>query len=185
MPGYNPNRFKLLHALLAPVWKRIVGSSDRIICPSMSLQSLLLKQTQNVRTVRSIPLKLQGKRIPALLEVRGEVYWPRSDFTRFNERREAAGEPTFANPRNATAGTLKQLDPASLEGRKLAFLAHGFGEIEPLVAETQSELFEGFADWGIPVNPERTVLSDHVAFFVEARAGDALPLIAQAVTSRA
>ncbi len=116
--------------------------------------------TQNLRTVRSIPLRLRGEGVPALLEVRGEVYWPRADFTRFNEQREAAGEPTFANPRNATAGTLKQLDPAALKGRGLAFIAHGFGQIEPLAVDKQSALFDRFTEWGVPVNPHRTVARD-------------------------
>jgi len=92
--------------------------------------------------------------------VRGEVHWPRSDFSAYNAQREAADEPTFANPRNATAGTLKQLDPASLTGRKLAFVAHGYGEIEPLDVQTQSALFERFVAWGLPVNTERTVAKD-------------------------
>ena len=116
--------------------------------------------TQNLRTIRSIPLRLRGRKIPDLLEVRGEVYWPRTDFDRFNAEREAADEPTFANPRNATAGTLKQLDPAALRGRGLAFLAHGLGRVEPLTVETQSALFKRLADWGVPVSPHHTEADD-------------------------
>jgi DNA ligase (NAD+) len=116
--------------------------------------------TQNVRTIRSVPLKLTGRGIPDVLEVRGEVYWPKKDFEEFNAAREAAGEPTFANPRNGTAGTLKQLDSRIVAERKLAFIAHSFGQIEPLPAETQSELFNKFKAWGIPVNPHRFLCKD-------------------------
>jgi NAD-dependent DNA ligase len=66
------------------------------------------------------------------------VYWPKADFEKFNAQRAAAGEPTFANPRNATAGTLKQLDSRIVAERRLRFLAHGFGQIEPLPAPTGS-----------------------------------------------
>jgi len=89
--------------------------------------------TQNARTIRAIPLKLRasGHKLHDLLEVRGEVFWPLPEFAKFNQARAAAGEPLFANPRNATAGTLKQLDPRFVEKRKLSFTAHGFGAIEP------------------------------------------------------
>ena len=84
--------------------------------------------THNVRTIRSVPLTLRGKNFPAYLEVRGEVVWPTESFTRFNANRAAAGEETFANPRNATAGTLKQLDPSVAAGRGLRFVAHDMVE---------------------------------------------------------
>ncbi|HPZ99649.1 MAG TPA: NAD-dependent DNA ligase LigA, partial [Phycisphaerae bacterium] len=113
--------------------------------------------TQNARTIRAIPLTLrqsdQIPPVPDVLEVRGEVYWPVSEFQQFNAARAAAGEPVFANPRNATAGTLKQLDPRIVAGRKLSFTAHGFGEVRPLSVDTQWELFQRFKAWGIPVNP--------------------------------
>lgn len=111
--------------------------------------------TQNARTIRAIPLKLKpdGHMIPDVLEVRGEVFWPLTEFRKFNEARAAAGEPLFANPRNATAGTLKQLDPRIVGKRKLSFVAHGFGEIAPLPADTQWQLFELFKGWGIPISP--------------------------------
>ncbi len=124
--------------------------------------------TQNARTIRSIPLRLRGKDVPDVLDVRGEVYWPRSDFARFNAERARAGEPTFANPRNATAGTLKQLDARIVARRGLAFLAHGFGEVVPLRAESHHELLDRFASWGIPVNPHRRLLRsvDEVCAFI-------------------
>ncbi|MBN1344934.1 MAG: NAD-dependent DNA ligase LigA [Phycisphaerae bacterium] len=111
--------------------------------------------TQNVRTIGSVPLRLTGKDVPDVLDVRGEVFWPNADFRRFNAARADAGEPTFANPRNATAGTLKQLDSRIVAQRKLAFIAHGYGQVDPLRAETQSDLFDQLAQWGIPVNPHR------------------------------
>ncbi len=115
--------------------------------------------TQNARTIRAIPLRLRSEKgslfdgVPRVLEVRGEVYWPRKAFDKFNAEREARGEPVFANPRNATAGTLKLLDSRIVGQRRLAFLAHGFGEVEPLGVHTQHELFACFRQWGIPVSP--------------------------------
>lgn len=111
--------------------------------------------TANARTIRAIPLQLNEDTecsIPKVLEVRGEVYWPLSEFEAFNKKREAAGEPTFANPRNATAGTLKLLDSRIVGQRRLTFTAHGFGAIEPFTFETQYELFQALKAWGIPVN---------------------------------
>src|SRR5262249_58766941 len=85
--------------------------------------------TANIRTLRSVPLVLHGKGWPDVLEIRGEVYWPRAAFTKFNADREQRGEETFANPRNATAGTLKLLDPRIVASRHLVFCAHGNGEV--------------------------------------------------------
>ena len=116
--------------------------------------------THNVRTLRSIPLKLHGRDWPEVLEVRGEICWPWDDFRRFNAEREAAGKETFANPRNATAGTLKQLDPRNVSGRKLVFVAHGFGMIEPQKEKTHTALFERFKSWGIPVSPHSAEAED-------------------------
>lgn len=124
--------------------------------------------TQNVRTIRSVPLTLIGDDAPAVLEVRGEIVWGLEDFRRFNREREAAGEPTFANPRNATTGTLKQLDARHVAGRGLLFVAHGFGRIEPMPGTgggaargsplaTDAELFDRFAAWGIPISPYRSI----------------------------
>ena len=114
--------------------------------------------TQNVRTIRSIPLKLLGSDLPRILEVRGEIVWPVEDFRAFNLKRERAGETKFANPRNATTGTLKQLDPRNLVGRGLMFVAHGFGRIEPLTAAADHELLEQLERFGVPVSPYRVVV---------------------------
>ncbi|MGD2108453.1 MAG: NAD-dependent DNA ligase LigA, partial [Phycisphaerae bacterium] len=114
--------------------------------------------THNVRTIRSVPLRLFGRDAPDVLEVRGEIVWPTKGFMAFNADREANGQPTFANPRNATAGTLKQLDPKKIAGRGLTFVAHGSGVIEPLSAATDSELFDQLSRWGVPVSPYRAVV---------------------------
>ncbi len=116
--------------------------------------------TQNVRTIRSIPLKLQGNGWPEVLEVRGEIYWPRKEFVEFNRRRERNGEPALANPRNATAGTLKSLDPRVVAERKLAFMCHSFGQIAPLPVNSHYELAQLVHKWGIPVNEHMRKVSD-------------------------
>ena len=93
--------------------------------------------TQNVRTIRTIPTVLIGEGIPELLEVRGEIFMPNAAFAAMNEERDEAGLPTFANPRNAAAGTLKQLDPKIVAQRPLAFLAHGLGAYQGKELETE------------------------------------------------
>ncbi len=116
--------------------------------------------TVNARTIKSIPLRLTGDDLPAVLEVRGEVCWPTAAFEAFNQSRAEAGQPTLANPRNATTGTLKQLDPRKITDRGLQFIAHGMGLIEPLRASCQTELFALLQQWGIPVSPFQTVYDD-------------------------
>lgn len=109
------------------------------------------------RTVRSIPLRLQGE-APDVLEVRGEVFIPNSEFERINAEREQRGEEPFMNPRNACAGTIKQLDPAAAADRRLAFVAHGRGELsDPGFAACHSELLERFRELGVPVSPHTGV----------------------------
>ncbi len=107
--------------------------------------------SHNIRTVRSVPLRLSGKDVPEVLEVRGEVLWPIDLFRKHNAKREAEGKPVFANPRNAAAGALKQLDPREVAGRGLMFIAHGIGQVEPLKIDSEWELFEKLKNWGIPV----------------------------------
>ena len=113
--------------------------------------------TANVRTIRSVPLSLAGKRIPDVLEVRGEIYWPRQAFAAYNAGRKADGLETFANPRNGCAGTLKQLDPKVVAERRLAFMAHGFGSTGVSPVTRASELMAGLGEWGIPVSPHAKV----------------------------
>ncbi|MDP6547054.1 MAG: NAD-dependent DNA ligase LigA [Phycisphaerae bacterium] len=112
--------------------------------------------TANVRTIRSVPLALgadDAEDIPEVLEVRGEIYWPLSAFGACNARRVEEGQDKFANPRNGCAGTLKQLDPSVAAERKLAFIAHGLGEMSRRAAGRASELNEHLAAWGIPTSP--------------------------------
>lgn len=110
--------------------------------------------TANARTIRAIPLKLDGKP-PTVLEVRGEVYIPTAEFERINGEREQADLEPFMNPRNACAGTLKQLDPKAVAQRRLGFVAHGRGEIDPEPdgqLASYSALLEALPTLGIPAN---------------------------------
>lgn len=113
--------------------------------------------TANLRTVRDIPLRLEGEGVPPLIEVRGEVYLPFDRFERMNEERVAASEPVFANPRNAAAGSLRQLDPAETARRPLRFFGYAFAAPPGarLPFSTQWQLLETLAAWGIPVAPHR------------------------------
>ena len=121
--------------------------------------------TQNIRTLRQIPLRLQGDAVPAVLEVRGEVFMRRDDFEALNERQRekiAAGarnEKTFVNPRNAAAGALRQLDPAIAASRPLSFYAYGYGEVQGWEAmpETHSGILDALTQFGLPVSGHRTV----------------------------
>jgi len=108
--------------------------------------------TQNVRTIRTIPLVLAGNDVPDLLEVRGEIFMPNAAFAAMNEERDEAGLPTFANPRNATAGTLKQLDPKVVAQRPLAFLAHGLGAYEGPALRSEADFHQLLDQLRIPRN---------------------------------
>jgi DNA ligase (NAD+) len=115
--------------------------------------------TQNVRTIRSVPLRLNGK-APRRLEVRGEVYMNRKDFERLNERQQASGGKVFVNPRNAAAGALRQLDPKLTAQRPLSFFAYGIGVTEGWkVPRTQAEVLDELVRFGLPVSGERTVVA--------------------------
>ncbi len=111
--------------------------------------------TQNIRTIRPIPLRLlaEEKTPPVRLEVRGEVYMRLKDFREYNRRREEAGEPAFANPRNAAAGSIRQLDARLTARRPLFFFAYGVGDRSGLALGSQWEVLQGLARWGLPVNP--------------------------------
>jgi DNA ligase (NAD+) len=110
--------------------------------------------TANIRTVRDVPLRLIDAP-PGRIEIRGEIYFPFDQFERMNEARVAAGEPVFANPRNASAGSLRQLDPAISASRPLRFFGYAvaFDNPDSLPFGTQSELLDSLRRWGIPVAP--------------------------------
>ena len=108
--------------------------------------------TANIRTLKTVPERLQGKGSPEVIEIRGEVYMERAAFLAFNAERAAAGEQVFANPRNFAAGSLRQLDPAVTASRPLNFFAYAWGEASNAFARTQSEALERFREWGFSVN---------------------------------
>ncbi|KVK89077.1 NAD-dependent DNA ligase LigA [Burkholderia sp. MSMB1498] len=115
--------------------------------------------TKNIRTVRSIPLRLKGKHLPRVLDVRGEVLMFKRDFARLNERQRAAGQREFANPRNAAAGSLRQLDSKITASRPLSFFAYGVGVLDGLeMPGTHSGLLDWYETLGLPVNRERAVV---------------------------
>ncbi len=111
--------------------------------------------TANLRTIKQVPLRLFPVNgvVPALLEVRGEVYMERAAFQGLNRERERAGQPLFANPRNAAAGSLRQLDPRITAGRPLKFFAYHVGRVEGLELSTQVQLLTTLSQLGLPVNP--------------------------------
>ena len=137
--------------------------------------------TANIKTVRAIPLRLLGKNIPAVLEVRGEVFMYLDDFQKMNQVAAAQGEKEFANPRNAAAGSLRQLDSKITAKRPLSFFAYGLGALEPQgwLPATHEELLNRYAELGLPVCSERKVLQsveEMLAFYHEIEAKrDALP----------
>ena len=109
--------------------------------------------TANVRTIRDVPLTLRGAKpraaVPAVVEVRGEVFMDNTTFARINEQQVAAGEETYANPRNFTAGTLKQLDPKVTASRTLRFVAHGYGEIAGVEIDSYFDLMRSLGTLGV------------------------------------
>jgi DNA ligase (NAD+) len=111
--------------------------------------------TQNLRTIKTIPLTLVAKEIPApeRLEVRGEVYMEIKGFTELNKKREALGEPLFANPRNAAAGSLRQLDPSITASRPLNIFFYGLGEVEGYTFKTHWQFLNTLSHWGLRTNP--------------------------------
>ena len=109
--------------------------------------------TANVRTIKAIPHRLKGD-VPDVLEVRGEIYMDKSEFAALNARQEADGKPVFANPRNAAAGSLRQLDPNVTASRPLHFFAYAWGEIDGAIpADTQHGMVAAFKRMGFPTNP--------------------------------
>jgi len=115
--------------------------------------------TPNLRTIRSIPLRLRQPGAPNVIEVRGEVYMPKEAFARLNERREDAGLPLFANPRNAAAGSLRQLDPGITAERKLDIWLYGIGYTDGIVFGRHSEALAWLGEQGFRVNPHTRIFS--------------------------
>ncbi|WP_454918938.1 NAD-dependent DNA ligase LigA [Xanthobacter sediminis] len=114
--------------------------------------------TANVRTIAEIPNEIVGADVPEVIDVRGEVYMAVADFEALNARQAAAGEKVFANPRNAAAGSLRQLDPSVTAARPLKFFAYAWGEATTLPADTQYGMVQAFARWGFPTNPLTVVV---------------------------
>ena len=121
--------------------------------------------THNIKTLNTIPLSLmnQNSKIPNFIEIRGEVFIEKSDFIAANKKAINAGEKSFANPRNAAAGSLRQLDPAIAASRPLKYFAHGIGHIEDnefQLPKSQSEILKLYSHWGLPINPLTKVARD-------------------------
>jgi DNA ligase (NAD+) len=109
--------------------------------------------TANLRTIAEIPRRLKGDGWPAILEIRGEVYMARDDFQRLNEARGAAAEPLFANPRNAAAGSVRQLDPTITARRPLRFFGYAWGSVSARDWASHTDFLARLRGWGVPVNP--------------------------------
>lgn len=119
--------------------------------------------TNNVRTIKSIPLRLQSSRqakVPRVIEIRGEIYLEHKEFERINKEREKSGEPLFANPRNAAAGSVRQLDPAITAGRKLNIFVYGVGKIEDVKLQTHWQTLEYLKSLGVKVNEVKKICND-------------------------
>jgi DNA ligase (NAD+) len=114
--------------------------------------------TANLRTVRSIPLRLRGGRVPASVDVRGEVIMYKADFERINARQRELGEKEFVNPRNTAAGALRQLNPKMTAERPLRFFAYGVGDAAGLPLRRQSEILDWLAERGLPASAERATV---------------------------
>jgi DNA ligase (NAD+) len=124
--------------------------------------------TPNLRTVLDLPLRLHGKGWPKKMEVRGEVYLPKSQFAETNKQREKAGEPPYANPRNAAAGALRQLDPKKTRARGLrVFTFQVEAPGQKLLIDSQHELLEALREWGLPVEPHHKRVKDLAAAHTE------------------
>jgi DNA ligase (NAD+) len=117
--------------------------------------------TQNIRTIHSIPLRLTGDDVPSVLEVRGEVFMPKAGFEKLNRQAKEKGEKEFANPRNAAAGSLRQLDSKITSNRHLAMYCYAVGRVDGMSSKkTHSEMLDKLLHWGLPLCKEREVVAD-------------------------
>ena len=126
--------------------------------------------TRNIETLPDdqVPKTIRDLLCPAIVEIRGEVFMTKSDFAALNERQAKQGGKLFANPRNAAAGSLRQLDPEITRARPLAFFAYAWGELSESVADTHSEVLQRFTEWGFPTNPRTRLcrgLDDIMSFY--------------------
>jgi len=130
--------------------------------------------TLNVKTIKSVPHELKGT-FPAMVEVRGEVFFPIEKFNELNDSLEESGKGVFANPRNAAAGSLRQKDPRVTASRPLAMVVHGIGAAEGFEPETQSAAYEAMKSWGLPTSKRFKVAKNHaevkefIAYYLEHR----------------
>ena len=113
--------------------------------------------TANIRTLQDVPQRLEGRGVPAVCEVRGEVYMTKAAFLELNRKQAEAGKQLYVNPRNTAAGSLRQLDPAITASRPLGFFAYSWGEMSAMPADTQSGMVRWFASCGFKTNPLATV----------------------------
>ena len=123
--------------------------------------------TENLRTISQLPQKIEGN-VPDILEVRGEVYMSKADFMALNQKNESEGKKLFANPRNAAAGSLRQLNAQITKERNLSIFAYTWGEVSERLWNTQEDFFNHLKNWGFPVNPNNTLcqtISDIETFF--------------------
>lgn len=134
--------------------------------------------TLNMRTLEQVPETLTGTEqfpVPALVEVRGEVFFRVEDFLELNAKMVEAGKPPYANPRNTAAGSLRQKDPKITKERRLRLICHGFGKRQGFEPQRQSEAYDALAAWGLPVSPHSKVLTtaeeltEHIAYWGEHR----------------
>ena len=116
--------------------------------------------TLNIKTIKSVPHELSGKKIPDLIEVRGEVFFPVQAFDELNESLEESGKQRFANPRNAAAGSLRQKDPRITASRPLDVVVHGVGAVRGAEFDSQSEAYEALKAWGLPTSTKYKVVSN-------------------------
>ncbi len=133
--------------------------------------------TANVKTIKEIPHTLKGKDVPDVIDVRGEIYLNHADFAKMNKVQAASGEKIFANPRNAAAGSLRQLDVSITAKRPLRFFAYAWGEASEAPGKTQTDAVNAYKRWGLPTNPlmrncaSAGELLDYYRDMQEARAG--------------
>ncbi len=126
--------------------------------------------TQNLRTIHTIPLRLQGQAVPPIVEIRGEVFIEKEQFKKLNRKREEAAEPAFANPRNAAAGSLRQLDSSVTAERPLKFFAYELTSAEGINYTSHGESLEQLQKWQVPVNPNIsncTNIEEAIAYYEE------------------